>query len=152
MQLTTLLLAILPALALAAPEKRCTKYWPANVTTVSVYKASGQASTSQIIAWNLPADATGPCALRAYFPAGYKVNSYGNSQVNVYDVNGNSPGSMVGTVTFKSDPNQPTDLYINSFQCRSNFQYKFAIATTDGSGSVEFTQGSAAGIYASQGC
>lgn len=150
MQLTALL-TLLP-LALAAPSKRaCTPVFPAGVSQISLSKAIGAPSTTQTLTWEIPPNAGGPCTLIATFPAGYPISSSGNAQVNVIDVNGPSPGSIVGTVTFASDPSGPTTRYINSFGCRANMQYRLVLAT-EGAGSVSFGEGNGAGIGMTYGC
>lgn len=155
MQLTTLLLTTLSSLTLAAPsttdKRACTPHFPAGVTSISLSKAPGAPSTTQTLSWDIPAGAGGPCTLIATFPAGYPISSTGNAQVNVIDVNGPTPGSIVGTVTFASDPSGPSTRYINSFACRANMQYQLVLAT-EGSGSVSFGEGNGAGVAMTYGC
>ncbi|KAK0652277.1 hypothetical protein B0T16DRAFT_454656 [Cercophora newfieldiana] len=152
MQFTTILLTSLPALALAAPSKRdCTPIFPAGVPEISLAKAIGSPSTSQSLTWNIPANSPGPCTLIATFPANYPIASSGNAQVNVIDVNGPAPGSIIGTVTFSSETWGPKKTYINSFACRPNMQYKLVLAT-EGAGSVRFAEGNGAGVALTVGC
>ncbi|KAK5654870.1 hypothetical protein OQA88_6906 [Cercophora sp. LCS_1] len=155
MQLTALLLTTLSALTLAAPsttdKRACTPRFPAGVSNIALSKTVGAPSTTQNLSWDVPAGAGGPCTLIATFPAGYPIASSGNAQVNVIDVNGPAPGSIVGTVTFASDPSAPKTTYINSFACRANMQYKLVLAT-EGAGSVSFAEGNGAGIALTYGC
>ncbi|KAK4451895.1 hypothetical protein QBC34DRAFT_45997 [Podospora aff. communis PSN243] len=153
MQLTTLLLTALPALALAAPSTKrdCTPIFPAGVSQVSLSKAAGSPSTTQTLSFNIPPTSSGPCTLIATFPANFPIASSGNPQVNVIDVNGPAAGAIVGTVTFSSETWGPKKTFINSFACRPNMQFKLMLATED-EGSVYFAEGNGAGVAVTAGC
>ena len=85
------------------------------------------------------------CSLVVNFPAAYPITSSGNSQVYVYAVDGPSPGSQVGTVTFQSDPSAPTEVFINSFVCQTTMTYRMSIGGT-AAGSVAFADTAEAGL------
>jgi hypothetical protein len=96
------------------------------------------------VAFSVPAGSNS-CSLEVNFPAGYPITSSGNSQVYVYAVDGPSPGSQVGTVTFKSDPNAATRIFINSFTCQTTMTYRMSIGET-AAGSVAFADTAEAGL------
>jgi len=162
MQLTTLFLAALtgaslsaaaPAAAAAAAgahdKRACTRVFPIGTTSIHLAK-SGGSNTAQNIGFSIPANAGGPCSLVATFPAGYPIASTGNPQVNVIDLNGPAAGSIVGTVTFASDPGAPTLRTINSFACRPDMQYRLTLAGT--AGTVDFAVGNGAGVAMTYSC
>ena len=96
------------------------------------------------VAFSIPAGSNS-CSFEVNFPAGYPITSSGNSQVYVYAVDGPSAGSQVGTVTFKSDPNTATKVFINSFTCQTTMTYRMSIGETD-AGSVAFADTAEAGL------
>ncbi|EJT76188.1 hypothetical protein GGTG_06110 [Gaeumannomyces tritici R3-111a-1] len=151
MQFTTVLVALLATAVSAAPapaevSKRACQFVAASPPGVSVSKGSPQG-----VAFYPPSSAVGACQLEAYFPAGFAISSSGAAAVNVIDVNGNSPGSIVGTITFASSPTEPTRRFINSFGCRSYMAYRLEIAGA-GPGSVSFPATPGAGLRMSHSC
>ena len=97
-----------------------------------------------LVAFSVPAGSNS-CSLVANFPAGYPITSSGNDLVYVYAVDGPAAGSQVGTVTFTSNPNSPTEAFINSFACQTTMTYRMSIAGT-AAGSVAFADTQAAGL------
>ena len=109
------------------------------------------------------------CSLQTYFPAGYPIQSQGQTKVYVYstdrpltftprgsDVSWNySPAakSQVGTVKFESDPSKAVTKEINSFACQPKMTYRLSI-TKDSTepGSVSFNQSGAAGLRMKYNC
>jgi len=132
MQLTTILLTTLTAAltATAAPlEARACKAIYPSLNYFRVIKNAQDGSVPQDVSFDVPAGAGGPCSLVASFPAGQTF--WGNSppvSLNVIDVNGPTPGSIVGTTTFEAGKTAT----INSFSCRPNMQFQFVVAGNEG--------------------
>jgi len=103
----------------------------------------------ETITFSIPAGFPGPCQLEAVFPAGFAISNSGDSQVNVIAVTGPAPGAIVGTTYFRSDPNQDTKIYINSFACQADMEYTLQLAGTEGA--VDFTGTAQAGIVMAVG-
>lgn len=104
------------------------------------------------IAFNLPENAPGPCSLVARFPAGFPIYQSGASSVNVFATDGPAAGSLVGTITFQSDPRYETVRTINSFACRPNMGFELKIASQERDGAVSFQQVAGAGLFMEYGC
>lgn len=120
------------------------------------------------VEFTIPAGSYG-CSLETYFPAGYTIQSQGQTQVYVYSTDKNlsftprgsdvswnnspAPKSHVGTVTFQSDPTKPVTKEISSFACQPKMTYRLSI-TKDSSepGSVTFNQSGAAGLRMKYNC
>ncbi|KAK0635763.1 hypothetical protein B0T17DRAFT_56785 [Bombardia bombarda] len=154
MQLSTILLALTTSLlTTAAPtsntKRACTTTFPTALTSIHLAK-NPAINIAQDLSFTVPAGAVGPCSLVATFPAGYAIASSGQTQVNVIDVNGPAPGSIVGTVTFASSATAPTFTTINSFACRASMQYRLALAGTQGA--VDFAEGNGAGVALTYNC
>lgn len=148
---TTFVAALLAAAASAAPapaevSKRACQFVAASPAGLSVAKGYPQS-----VAFYPPSSAVGACQLEAYFPAGFPIASSGAAAVNVIDLNGNSPGSIIGTITFQSSPSEPTRRFINSFGCRPYMAYRLEIAG-EGPGSVSFPAAAGAGLRMSYSC
>ncbi|KAK0720801.1 hypothetical protein B0H67DRAFT_452798, partial [Lasiosphaeris hirsuta] len=98
-----------------------------------------------------PANAVGACSLIATFPANYPITNQGNAQVNIYDGGaGPAPGTLVGTITFSSEPWGPKLNTINSFACRPQMDFRLEMAGD--SGSTSFAEGNGAGIALTYDC
>jgi hypothetical protein len=130
-------------------QSSCTTKFPTGTSRIHLVK-NRNVDIQQTLSFTIPANARGPCSLIATFPAGYHISSTGNAQVNVYDVNGPAAGSLVGTITFASDPYNPKVNTINSFACRPNMKYRLALAGTQGS--VDFANGNGAGVAMTYNC
>lgn len=153
MQFTTVLTALLATAVSAAPapapaevSKRACQFVGVSPAGLSVSKGN-----PQWVSFYPPSTAVGACQLEAYFPAGFNIQSSGNAAVNVIDLNGNSPGSIVGTITFQSSPTEPTRRFINSFGCRPYMAYRLEIAG-EGPGSVSYAAQPGAGLRMSHSC
>ncbi|KAK4680183.1 hypothetical protein QC764_210830 [Podospora pseudoanserina] len=110
--------------------------------------------------FNVPANARGPCSLIAAFPADYSIRDSSVEQggnpiaVNVTDVDGPTPDSLVGTVRFPSALPGPTTkeavkITINSFACREKMTYHFEAAEL---GLVQFKNTADAGLFIEYSC
>ncbi|KAK3685405.1 hypothetical protein B0T22DRAFT_442582 [Podospora appendiculata] len=155
MHVSTLVLAALTsALAAAAPaaqhtKRACTVTFPTNTATIHLAK-NPAVNIPQDLAFTVPNGAGGPCSLVATFPAGYPIASSGQTQVNVFDVDGPAAGAIVGTVTFASSAAGPTFVTINSFACRPSMRYRLELAGTQGA--VDFAEGAGAGVAVTYNC
>lgn len=99
---------------------------------------------------NIPAGSYG-CQLEVNFPAGYSINSTGNSQINVWTTTG-GPRALFGTVTLSSSPVAPTKFVINSATCENTMGYTLEIASQDQEGSVSFLDTKDAGFTMVYNC
>lgn len=151
MQFTTFVLAALASttpFASAAPAPHSQRRTATTTTvglpnrsfSISADPASGAAVKSvQAFPVALPAH---ECTLFWQFQPGFPVAqsrspSGQRPQINVFDVNGNAPGALVGTFTIGKQDGLPHT--INTFQCRDPLTVRFEIATDSGRpGSVRF--------------
>nr|ASA39655.1 AVR-Pi54 [Pyricularia oryzae] len=153
MQFTATIISILATAAtvLAAPvevasatplEARACKTVAASPSGVWVSK-----NAPQWVGFWVPTDAVGACELKAVFPAGFPIAGT-RPQVNIIDVNGPAPGSIVGTVTFTPG----TSTTINPFACRQDMQYKLEVASWQAQGSVSYPAQHGTGLILTYGC
>lgn len=165
MQITTIVLAALAgssplvsARALASqpqqPPRRAvttTVGLPSPSFSIHADPAGGIAEASvQAFPVALPAT---ECTLFWQFQAGFPVaQSLGLApgaaapQINVFDVDGNAPGALVGTFAIGAQDGRPHD--INTFQCRDPLTVRFEIAADAGQpGSVSFQADGQNGIF-----
>jgi hypothetical protein len=156
MQYLTIAATLLSTIALtsAAPSstnhltaKSCSVAYPEAIGFPINYHISQDAgATNKIdneISFSIPAGSYG-CTLRADFPAGYPIESSGNSQVYFFDQN----DSQVGTITFGS----PEDQVINSFVCQPTMTYRMSIGSLEEAGSVAFADIQGAGLTMTYNC
>ena len=149
MQLTTFVLAALASASAVAA--RAVENQPRSTVTVglpnpdfNIRKDRGagvNVASVQAFPVGLPAT---ECTLFWQFQPGFPISQSGASQINVIDVNGNAPGSIVGTFTVNNDGAQHT---INTFQCRNPLTVRFEIASNEQPGSVSFHANQANGIF-----
>ncbi|KLU84978.1 hypothetical protein MAPG_04012 [Magnaporthiopsis poae ATCC 64411] len=166
MQFTTVLTALLATAVSAAPapaevSKRACQFVAPSPAGLSVSKGNPHSITVDArkpLVYTLQHDSDGRRLLITryacpwcYFPAGFPIQSSGNAAVNVIDLNGNSPGSIVGTITFQSSPTEPTRRFINSFGCRPYMAYRLEIAG-EGPASVSYAAQAGAGLRISHSC
>ncbi|KAF2464819.1 uncharacterized protein BDR25DRAFT_318818 [Lindgomyces ingoldianus] len=100
---------------------------------------------------NIPAGSYG-CQLEVNFPAGYTIESSGNSKVNIFTEYGANKGSLFGTVEFASSPVAPTKYIINSATCESVMTYRMSIASDCDAGRVAFADTKDAGLTMTYNC
>ncbi|KAK7751809.1 hypothetical protein SLS62_006295 [Diatrype stigma] len=154
MQFTTFVLAALAgssitsARALARRTVTTTVGLPNADFHIRTDPAAGVEATSvQAFPVDLPAT---ECTLFSLFQPGFVVDQTQNGvpkpvQINVFDVDGNAPGALVGTFTINKD-GRPHD--INSFQCRDPLTVRFEVAADNGlPGSVSFYADGQNGIF-----
>ncbi|EMR68218.1 hypothetical protein MGN70_010727 [Eutypa lata] len=111
--------------------------------SVSKNLAAGIDVTSvQAFPVDLPAT---ECTLFWQAQPGFHVTQSGSTQINVFSVDGNAPGALVGTFTINSFDGAPHD--INTFECRDPLTVRFEIASDEQPGSVSFTANGASGIF-----
>ncbi|KAK3327369.1 hypothetical protein B0T19DRAFT_161376 [Cercophora scortea] len=156
MHFSTLVLgALTSTLVAAAPashtntKRACTVTFPTNTATIHLAK-NPAINIFQDLAFTVPTGAGGPCSLVATFPAGYPIAASGQTQVNVFDVDGPAAGALVGTVTFASSATSPTFVTINSFACRPSMRYRLELAGQQGA--VDFAEGGGAGVALTYNC
>ncbi|KAK4193124.1 hypothetical protein QBC35DRAFT_164998 [Podospora australis] len=176
MQFTTLLLTLAATLqattALPTTASTCQRVRsPASMLNIAnAQPRIPSYFSTQTITFTIPATARGACALIADFPANYTIVDYnvqhgstqGPIKINVIDVNGPAPNSIVGTVGFPSAmPGQKTKtaakLTINSFACREKMTFRFESTGGDRSiqyytGEVGFEQTDKVGLFVEHSC
>ena len=124
MQFTTFVLAALASVSTVSaravenqPRATVTVGLPNGDFNIRKDLAAGINVTSvQAFPVGLPAT---ECTLFWQFQPGFPVSRTGASQVNVFDVNGNAPGALVGT--FSVSDLDGAQHVINTFQCRNPF-------------------------------
>ena len=163
MHLTTLLLTSLSAAltaaltATAAPlsspleARACQTVYP-GINFFRVIKDPGQnVDVPQDLSFTVPSGAVGPCSLAYSFPADFEI--YGTKpQLNVVDLNGPNPGSVIGTTTLEAGKT----VTITSSACRPIMKFRLVIAG-DEAGEVTFLPpsrpgGQNAGLYVTHSC
>ncbi|ORY07909.1 hypothetical protein BCR34DRAFT_15536 [Clohesyomyces aquaticus] len=160
MQYLTVAAALLSTslLSSAAPtstplERRaCSVAYPRSIGFPINYEIKQDAnranSVSPFIAFdNIPAGSYG-CQLEVNFPAGYPIQSSGNSRVNVFDAD----NKLFGTVNFVSSPVAPTKFVVNSAVCKPSMQYRMVIASDTDAGRVAFADTKDAGLTITYNC
>ncbi|TLD32783.1 hypothetical protein PspLS_01398 [Pyricularia sp. CBS 133598] len=154
MQFTTTIISLLATAAtvLAAPVEVASSATPIEARACKTVAASPAGvwvskNAPQWIGFWVPANAVGACELKAVFPAGFPIAGT-RPQVNIIDVNGPAPGSIVGTVTFTPG----TSTTVNSFACRPDMQYKLEVASWQAQGSVSYPAQPGTGLILSYGC
>ncbi|KAL4866231.1 hypothetical protein BDV12DRAFT_138366 [Aspergillus spectabilis] len=178
----TTLLTALSSLALAAPSPTtCKTIYPAYARVDEArpvesylpgFRVSQEASATKkqdtFIEFSVPPNSWG-CTLSYYFPANTPVNTVGLAPVEVFSVAGPlsrsprgidiswgyspAPISLVGSVKFESSPTQATTRVINSFVCKDVLTYRLSVSKGYSSKtSVEFAQGSKAGLRLTYNC
>jgi hypothetical protein len=145
---TALIASAAPTSNTSVLPRSCSAAYPEAIGFPINYVISQDAGATNkrddTVTFSIPAGSNS-CSLEVNFPAAYPITSSGNSQVYVYAVDGPSAGSQVGTVTFKSDPNAATKVYINSFVCETTMTYRMSIGGT-AAGSVAFADTAEAGL------
>jgi len=156
MQYITIATALLSSIALttAAPAstshltaKSCSVSYPESIGFPINYSISQKAGATDkvdnIISFAVPEGSYG-CSIQADFPAGYPIESSGDSQVYFYDSN----NSQVGTITFAS----PQSQVVVSTACQPQMQYRMSIGSLDEAGSVAFADIQGAGLTMTYNC
>ncbi len=164
-------------LALPQGSPTCQTVYPTIVARISQAQPSASllpgftisqeadASNKQdvLVEFDIPAGSYG-CQLEAFFPAGYSIQSSGETLVYVYSTDKNpsrdvtwatapAPVSQVGTIEFASDPSKPTTEVINSFVCQPETTYRLSIGRDfTAAGSVSFAQTVGAGLRITHNC
>jgi hypothetical protein len=148
MQYLTVATALLTSLALttAAPTS-CSVAYPEALgfpINYSISQDAGATNKQDItVSFSIPPDSNS-CTLRADFPAGYPIESSGDSQVYVFDSN----DSQVGAITFSS----PQSVVINSFVCQPQMTYRMSIGSLEQAGAVAFADTQSAGLTMTYDC
>jgi hypothetical protein len=158
MQYLTIATALLSSFALTSAAssssssshltaKSCSVAYPESIGFPINYSISQDAGATNkqdnALSFSIPSGSWG-CTLRADFPAGYPIESTGDSQVYVFDSN----NSQVGTITFAS----PQDQVINSFTCQPQMSYRLSIGSLEEAGSVAFADIQGAGLTMTYNC
>ncbi|GAB1315043.1 hypothetical protein MFIFM68171_05253 [Madurella fahalii] len=158
---TRLLLLLSPLAAVALPtlnppinnRDTCQRTFPTSTRSINLLNRPDlQLAATQTIRFALPREAlagSGPCALRARFPAHWEV--YDSSveaggaplAVDIFDVDGPAAGALVGSVRFAAVEVGGAAATINSFACRESMAYRLVLA---GVGEVGFVNGEDRGL------
>jgi len=116
--------------------------------SISIGTTTEQTATE--IGFTIPDGAKGPCTLMLNLPQGTTYVT-GGAKINIYALDGPDAGSLVGTTMFAAG----SAATINSFACRPQMCYGFAVATDEAANadkSVTFWEEEGSGLTMTYDC
>ncbi|KAK4162975.1 hypothetical protein QBC43DRAFT_290230 [Cladorrhinum sp. PSN259] len=112
------------------------------------YAVSISSSSSPIeMGFSVPSDAVGPCSVMIDLT---NVQVTGSAKINLYDLDGPTPGALVGTTEFAAG----SKATINSFACREQMCFRLEVADESEGSEVGWEEmgGVGGGLRMDYGC